>query len=687
MNSSSITTIVAVALATLLYLLREKIWASTKVAATPFGSRRKLEDGDTRDVAKKMANSGKNCMVFFGSQSGGAEDIAARLAKEGHSRFGLETMVGSLEDYDYDTLNDFPSSAVAIFVIATFGEGEPPDSAQDFFNFITDENISFSNGSSSLSNLNFVSFGLGNSTYEHFNAASEIVNKSLDRLGGHRIGVAGRGDDGEKTTEEDFLDWKESMWAALSRKMGLKEREAFYEPVFAITERSDLSTADNKVYLGEPNQLALDGATKGPFNSHNPFVGPVVASRNLFKDKTRDCVHLEIDLVGSRLTYETGDHVSIFPVNSDVEVDRFLNVFGLFEKRDTVIDIKSLERTARVSFPVPTTYDTVARYNLEICAPVSRQLMQQLATFAPTAQASAELVRFGTDKDYFYQRITEPQLNLAQTLQLCGGHGVWSGIPFSILVEGLVSLQPRLYSISSSPLVSKDRLTITAKVESIIPSGNGNAFRGVASNYLLDVQQSHHKVRKSDTPTTAYAIHGPRHRYDGICIPLCIRSSTFRLPSNAAVPVIMVGPGTGVAPFRAFVQERAAQLKAGQVVGATILFYGCREKSKDLIYEEDWKEFQKVLGDKFKMVTAISRGVGGKKVYVQDEIRENTQEINDLLLKGAHFYVCGGVAMAKDVNTLLERIISDRRAVSAGQGVAVVKKMRASKQYQEDAWS
>jgi sulfite reductase alpha subunit-like flavoprotein len=93
------------------------------------------------------------------------------------------------------------------------------------------------------------------------------------------------------------------------------------------------------------------------------------------------------------------------------------------------------------------------------------------------------------------------------------------------------------------------------------------------------------------------------------------------------------------------------------------------------------------MGDKFKMVTAFSRGVAGKKVYVQDKIKEHTQEINDLLLRGAHFYVCGGVAMAKDVNILLEHIISDGRAVSAAEGVAAVKKMKASKQYQEDAWS
>lgn len=591
LGSPSLTTFIAFGIATLAYLFKHKLWWEKKVSAKPSGFRKKL-DGDTRDIVQKMTNAGKNCIVFFGSQSGSAEDIAARLAKEGHSRYGLKTMVASLEDYDYENLCDFPSDAVAMFVISTFGEGEPPDTAENFFHFINNESISFSNGDSSLSNLNFVTFGLGNSTYEHFNAVSQKVDKTLQRLGGHRIGIAGSGDDGGKTTEEDFLAWKETMWVALAKEMDLKERESFYEPVFDIIECTDLSTKDDKVYLGEPNQLRLKGITRAPFNAHNPFVGSVVTSRDLFKEEGRSCLHLEIDLANPSLTYETGDHVSVLPVNSDVEVDRFLMVFGLYEKRHTVLNIKALEKTAKVAFPTPTTYDTIARYKLEICAPVSRQFVQQLVTFAPNAKIKAEMVKLGKEKDYFHQQITERQMNLAQTLQLCGGEAVWSTVPFSILVESIIGLQPRNYSISSSPMVAKDRLTITAKVESNSIADSGFQFHGVTSNYLFAVQQAQSKVRKIGSSSTAYAIQGPRSRYDGVSIPLYIRRSTYRLPSNPALPIIMIGPGTGVAPFRGFVQERAAQKKAGQMVGPTLLFYGCRDKSKDMIYEEDWKVSQ-----------------------------------------------------------------------------------------------
>ncbi|KFY68501.1 hypothetical protein V496_01023 [Pseudogymnoascus sp. VKM F-4515 (FW-2607)] len=671
LDSSSLTTFITVGIATLVYLFRHKLWREKTNHVKPYGFRRKLEEGDTRDIIQKMTNAEKNCIVFFGSQSGCAEDIAARLAKEGHSLYGLKTMVCSLEDYDYENLCNFPSDAVAMFVISTFGEGEPPDNAQDFYNFINNESISFSNGSSSLSSLNFVSFGLGNSTYEHFNAASERIDKSLERLGGHRIGVAGRGDDGEKTTEEDFLAWKESMWAALANKMGLKKRKSVYEPVFGVIERTDLRNKDEKVYLGEPNEARLKGITRAPFNSHNPFLGPVGLSRDLFKEEGRSCVHLEIDLSNSGLTYETGDHASIFPVNSDIEIDRFLRVFGLYERRHTVLDLKALERTAKVAFPTPTTYDTIARYHLEICAPVSRQLVQQLVTFAPNAQAKVEMVKLGMEKDYFHQKITDRRMNLGQTLQLCGGEALWSDVPFSMLVESIISLQPRHYSISSSAMVAKDSLTITVKVESDSIADSGFEFHGVASNHLFAVQKAQRKTRNLGSSSIAYDIHGPRSR----------------LPSNPALPIIMIGPGTGVAPFRGFVQERAAQKQAGHPVGPTLLFYGCRDKSKDMIYDEDWKECGKVLGDKFKMITAFSRAVAGKKAYVQDKIKEHAKEVNSLLLKGAHFYVCGGVSMAKDVNTLLESLIADERGLSPAEGIAIVKSMRAAKQYQEDAWS
>src|SRR5690606_21681682 len=125
-----------------------------------------------------------------------------------------------------------------------------------------------------LSNLKYVTFGLGNNTYEHYNAMVRRIDESLTKLGAKRIGPAGEGDDGAGTMEEDFLSWKEEMWTALAAEMNLEEREAVYEPVFSVTERPDLSPEDDTVYLGEPNKNHLEGKSVGPYNQHNPYIAP-----------------------------------------------------------------------------------------------------------------------------------------------------------------------------------------------------------------------------------------------------------------------------------------------------------------------------------------------------------------------------------------------------------------------------
>ena len=159
------------------------------------------------------------------------EDYSSRLAKEGHSRFGLNTMIADLEEFDFDTLDTFPSDKLAIFVLATYGEGEPTDNEVDFYEFITGDDVAFSgegeaDPSKPLGNLKYVAFGLGNKTYEHYNAMVRRVDAALTKLGAKRIGEAGEGDDGEGTMEEDFLAWKEGMWAAVAQDMNLEEREA-----------------------------------------------------------------------------------------------------------------------------------------------------------------------------------------------------------------------------------------------------------------------------------------------------------------------------------------------------------------------------------------------------------------------------------------------------------------------------
>ena len=548
--------------------------------------------GKSRNILEKMEESAKNCVIFYGSQTGTAEDYASRLAKEGSSRFGLKTMVADLEDYDYENLDTFPDDKVAMFVLATYGEGEPTDNAVDFYEFVTGEETAFSNGGAAeekpLSNLKFVAFGLGNNTYEHYNSMVRRVNTALLKFGATRIGEAGEGDDGAGTMEEDFLAWKEPMWVELTEKMGLEERESVYEPVFSVTERDDLNAEADEVYLGEPNKNHLEGKSKGPYNSHNPYIAPIAESREIFTVQDRNCLHMEIDIDGSNLSYQTGDHVAVWPTNAGKEVDRFLDILGLADKRHTVISVKGLDPTARVPFPTPTTYDAAVRYHMEICGPVSRQFVSSLAAFAPDETSKAEMTKLGNDKDYFQDKVSSQYLNIAQVLESVDKSKKWSDIPFSIMIEGINKIQPRYYSISSSSLVQKNKISITAVVEEVRVAGAEHVVKGVTTNYLLALKQKQHGDPNPDPHGLTYAITGPRNKYDGIHVPVHVRHSNFKLPSDPSKPIIMVGPGSGVAPFRGFVQERAAQASAGEKVGKTILFFGCRRSTEDFLYKDEW---------------------------------------------------------------------------------------------------
>ncbi|EEU41765.1 uncharacterized protein NECHADRAFT_53872 [Fusarium vanettenii 77-13-4] len=635
-------------------------------------------EGNARDIIATMEKTGKNCVVFYGSQSGNAEDYATRLSQEGKSCYGLETMVADLEDYDYDNLDMFPRDSVAIFVLATYGEGEPTDNAVDFYRSITEATFS-DDRSPPLGNLQYMIFGLGNSTYEHYNLMGRCVNKMLQSLGAQRIGPTGEGDDGMGTLEEAFLTWKDSMWAALASHMGLKKREAVYEPIFELFKEPALSSASPGVYTGEPNDVHLKGDIKGPFNAQNPYIASATESRELLSGGSRNCLHLEIDVRGSGLTYQTGDHIAVWPMNATDEVDEFLRVIGLEGQKDTVVRIEPIDSTTKVPFPTPTTFHAIARYKLEICAPVSRQFLGRLVAFAPSKEAETELSKLVQDRTYFYEKVGKMQYNLSRTLNMASGGEKWDKIPFSLLIEGLPKLQPRYYSISSSSLVQPDTISITAVVENQVIPGREDPFKGVATNYLLALKNHQAGDAKAGS---RYDLMGPKRRYGGVCLPIHLRSSNFRLPCDPSKPVILIGPGTGIAPMRGFVHDRARLAGQGQAVGRTLLFFGCRRRGEDYLYESEWEEFMKIPEFDFEVVTAFSRE-GPGKIYVQHRLKERASEVNKLLEKDASVYVCGDAGnMAIAVKQTLVQVVSEERQVSKATAENIFKAMKASRRYQ-----
>lgn len=711
-DTLDLVVLVVILLGTGLYFFKDKIFGSKKQAGDEKfkygfgGSAPSSSSTASRDIVETLEKNGKDVIFFYGSQTGTAEDYASRLAKEAAQVYGLKTMTASIEDYDFENLDAIPENKVVGFVMATYGEGEPTDNAFSFYEFLTGEDVEFSSGSS-LSNLKYVVFGLGNSTYEHYNAIGRKVNTVLADLGAARIGPYGEGDDGSGTMEEDYLTWKDELFTTWKNEQGLEEHDAIYEPVLKVAPVEGASLEDDSVYLGEPNKAHLQQTVKAPYTAINPKIASVVEARELFNSPDRNCVHLELDVEG--LKYKTGDHLALVAQNSDEEVNKFLTIFGLKDKRDQVIDVSCLDPTAKVPFPVPTTYDSVVRYHLEINGPVSRQFLSSIAPFAPSEDAKKDAQRLGNSKDEFAAEVSKHYLNISRILDDISKHEPWTAVPFSFLIESIPHLVPRYYSISSSSKENPDRLSITAVVESIKPAGSTHVLKGVATNYILELMHHHQGTKNTDPSAVHYRVEGPRNILAGESAYTYVRHSTFKLPANIQKPIIMVGPGTGVAPFRGFIRERAFQAKEGAPVGPAVLFFGSRNSNEDFLYKDEWADFSKntpkdLLADIsastneagkpkgfdatsfLSLFTAFSRETS-QKVYVQHRLEENGKLINALLKQGAFFYVCGDAQrMSRDVQATLIRIISKERDISIAKAEGIVKNMRVQNLYQEDVW-
>ncbi|KAG6900387.1 hypothetical protein C0993_011375 [Termitomyces sp. T159_Od127] len=571
MSTTSTSDIIILALGVGLaaaYLFRDQLFAASKPKTAPVVvSKGQNGSGNPRDFIAKMKEGKKRLVIFYGSQTGTAEEYAIRLAKEAKTKFGLASLVCDPEEYDFENLDQLPEDCAAFFVMATYGEGEPTDNAVQLMQNLQDESFEFSNGEHKLSGLKYVVFGLGNKTYEHYNSIGRAVDAELTKMGAIRIGERGEGDD-DKSMEEDYLEWKDGMWEAFATALGVEEGQGGDSADFVVSELD--SHPPEKVYLGELSARALT-RTKGIHDAKNPYPAPISEARELFQNPAaRNCVHIELNTEGSGITYQHGDHVGVWPSNPDVEVDRLLCALGLMDKKDHVIGIESLDPAlAKVPFPVPTTYATVLRHYIDISAVAGRQILGTFSKFAPNPNAEEILKKLNTNKEEYHNVVALGCLKLGEVLQIAAGNDTkphpttenttaWS-IPFDIIVSSIPRLQPRYYSISSSPKLHANSIHVTCVVLKYQSEASQHAPQkwcyGIGSNFLFNLRYAANGetalIASSPDPAVAsvpsYQIEGPRGMYKDDTIykaPIHVRRSTFRLPTNPKSPVIMIGPGT-----------------------------------------------------------------------------------------------------------------------------------------------
>lgn len=564
-------------------------------------------------IKTKLKKSTTPMLVLFGSNSGSCESFAQKIVTEGSTQ-GYQTALGALDDY----VGRLPTEGVVIIVTGKFllklkflasYEGQPPDNAKQFVAWL--ETVK----ENSLSDVKYAVFGCGNQDWvKTYQSVPKLIDSKLNFAGATKLLERGEAD-ARGDFFGDFDHWFSNLWPILSTTFGIEMKEP------STTMYSIEIIKDTRSVLLQQNGVQL---------------GEVLVNEELVQSTQDYCKskrHIEI-LLPLGMNYRSGDYLAVLPANSICNVSRALKRFGLSHDSQIVIHPSNEGITSSLPTGYPISASEVLTDYVELGQPITRKQIQVLVESTKCPPEKIQLEKF-YDEDVYKKEILKKRisvLDLLEEYQSCQ-------LSFGTFISMLPPMHARQYSISSSPLFKEDRCTLTLSVlASPAWSGKGTYF-GVASNYLA-----------SATPGTK------------ISVMVRPSNSNFHLPSDSNHPIIMVGAGSGIAPFRGFIQERAAQVFfGGKSVGKALLFFGCHSADTDYLYKEELTNWSKA--GVVDVYTAFSQS---KTKYVQDAIWENREQVMELLNKGARIYVCGdGKRMAPAVRDTFLRIYQEFAGVTS----------------------
>eukprot|EP00049_Salpingoeca_infusionum_P000161 m.37722 g.37722 ORF g.37722 m.37722 type:complete len:650 (+) comp10122_c0_seq3:116-2065(+) len=642
-------TVGVIGIATLVFVLTKVFGKSKKntlVLQTP--------NTDPQTLTGEVLQGGIDVLLLYATQTGTAEEFVYQLSAD-LRRLGLSTMICDVQDYDSAELlelTEVESPPLLTFLVSTYGEGDPPDSAlnlsEDLQHLVQAEAEPFKG-------MQYAVFGLGNRTYKDFNSFGKELFKNLQLLGATPILDIGLGDDNENI-EADFLNWKDELLPSMCSVLG-KDLTAS-NVSFRLYHLIDDYNHD-KIFSGEPKLWNSFAKQKCPFSQNNPYLAQVNVRREMFSDPNRSCLHFEFDLGNSKLRYSAGDHMGVFPTNNSAKVEELAKRVGA--DLDQVFCLKAKDRAVKkvYPFPCPTTYRVAFTHYVDINCSPSLSLLQDLI---PCASDDEEKTRLASmvakdNREVFFKYAKAEQRDILQVMKdfpsvkIAPDH----------LLELLPRLQPRLYSISSSQRVNKKSVHATVAVVRD-KLARGATFEGVATTYL----------ERIDIATTK--------------VPIFVRHSTFSLPMKKNHPIIMIGPGTGIAPFRGFLQEREYLMGQDKVLGEALLLFGCQKESQHYLYREELEEYVEkgVLNHLF---TAFSRDQDEKR-YVQHLIAENSALLYNLIVeKHGFIYICGdGKHMAPDVRAALCTMYRQEGAKTEAQAKDWLDQLEMRRHLMQDVW-
>lgn len=545
----------------------------------------------------------KEVTVLFGSQTGNAQRLSKVLSKKLEER-GFQVTLSSMSDFKPTNLKKVRN---LLILASTHGEGEPPDNALPFHEFLK------SKRAPQLEDLQFSVLSLGDSSYEFFCQTGKDFDLRLEELGGKRFCPR---TDCDLDYDEPAAQWIESVLSTLNA--------AFEAP-----------TAATAVHLATAETIP---AQQSAYSRTNPFEAEVLENLNLNgRGSQRETRHLEISLEGSNLQYEPGDCLGIYPENHSDLVAAIIKALNLKPEEPVTVNKNGEVRSLQEAL----------LFNYEITV-LTKPLVEQAAKFSANTKLH-ELLKPEHDHEL------RAYLKERDLLDLIEDFSPWEASAAD-LVSILRKMPARLYSIASSSKANPDEVHVT--IRTVRYEAHGRNRYGVCS------VQTSERVKPGDT------------------LPVYIHDNpNFKLPSNPEAPIIMIGPGTGVAPFRAFLQERE-EIGAD---GKTWLFYGDQHFLSDFLYQVEWQKWLK-KGVLTRMDVAFSRDTD-KKVYVQHRMLEKSAELFQWLKAGAYVYVCGDEKyMAHDVHASLLAILEQEGGMSPEQATAYLVDLQQQKRYLRDVY-
>lgn len=594
--------------------------------------------------------SGPPFYVLYGSNMGTCQDLAQGIARQAAQRGFAPTLAELDACASKEAL--LQMGAAPVVIVSSTYNGTPPDNAQKFAALVSGDALN----SRSLSGLSYALLGCGNKQWRTtFQKFPQQLHARLQALGAQPFMPLGSCDaDGDLEAAAEA--WQTQLWRTLPAVVGqgpLPKAQLDTSPLLYSVDMVNFAGTQARAVL--PNKFPLQDEAR---------LGVILRNEELQSSHSdRSTRHIEIELPEG-VTYAAGDHLGVFPENPHDLVGAMAARCGV-RSADVVVlhDIAPLSASAHsdaVHLPtgVPITVHDLLTYHIDLAGPLSRKELRALAECCPCPPEQRLILELASETG-FARDVLGQKMTLLDVLTRF--ESLPCSLPLLLSVRPL--LKPRYYSISSSSRSLARACSITVGVHNFV--GLHEARReGLCSHYLL-------------------------HCPPGTQIRMLVKDtkSSFRLPQDATKPVLLIGPGTGIAPMRGFIQERAAQRAAGEAVGKTVLFFGCRRPDHDYLYRRELEQFQ-ADGSLDALHVAFSRQPDQPRMYVQDLLRQHADDVVALLDQGAAIYVCGDARrMAADVASALAQIVAKTRGISPAAAEALLDSWKVKGRYLQDVWA